>query len=134
IGRGFEEWISTDDPARSATPARNASDADGALQAGHGDYTNFLASKGIRPDKPNGRFSELVISNLPLELSRPKFLEKHACEFIEKHQRDPFILVVGFVEPHSPYNGQLNDEHPLDQVNLDLTATLPESEEDIPLR
>src|SRR5439155_26419164 len=64
---------------------------------------------------------------------RPKFLEKHACECIEKHQRDPFILVVGFVEPHSPYNGPLNDEHPLDQVNLDLTATLPESE-DIPLR
>src|SRR5438876_9777361 len=112
IGRGFEEWISTDD---------------------HGDYTNFLISKGITPDKPNGRFSELAISNLPLELSRPKFLEKHACEFIEKHQRDPFILLVGFVEPHSPYNGPLNDEHPLNQIELDLTATLPESE-DIPLR
>ncbi len=132
-GRGFDEWISTDDPARSATPARNASDAGGALQAGHGDYTNFLISKGITPDKQNGRFSELAISNLPLELSRPKFLEKHACDFIEKHQRDPFILVVGFVEPHSPYNGPLNDEHPLDDVDLDVTATLPESE-DIPLR
>ena len=112
IGRGFEEWVSTDD---------------------HGDYTNFLVSRGIAPDKQNGRFSELVISNLPLELSRPKFLEKHACEFIEKHRRDPFILVVGFVEPHSPYNGPLNDEHPLDQIELDPTATLPESI-DIPLR
>jgi arylsulfatase A-like enzyme len=112
VGRGFEEWVSTDD---------------------HGDYTNFLVSKGITPDKQNGRFSELAISNLPIELSRPKFLERHACEFIEKHRGDPFILVVGFVEPHSPYNGPLNDEHPLDQVELDLTATLPESEE-IPLR
>jgi arylsulfatase A-like enzyme len=112
VGRGFEEWISTDDD---------------------GDYTNFLISEGIAPNKPNGRFSELAISNLPLELSRPKFLEKRACEFIEKHQRDPFILVVGFVEPHSPYNGPLNEEHPLDQVELDLTATLPEGE-DIPLR
>jgi arylsulfatase A-like enzyme len=111
-GRGFNQWISTED---------------------HGDYTSFLISKGITPDKPNGRFSELAISNLPLALSRPKFLEKHACEFIEKHQRDPFILVVGFVEPHSPYNGPLNDEHPLDQIDLDLTATLPESE-NIPLR
>jgi arylsulfatase A-like enzyme len=37
------------------------------------------------------------------------------------------------VEPHSPYNGPLNDEHPLDEIDLDLTATLPESE-DIPLR
>jgi arylsulfatase A-like enzyme len=111
-GRGFDEWISTDD---------------------HGDYTNFLISNGIMPDKQNGRFSELAISNLSVELSRPKFLERQACEFIEKHQRDPFILVVGFVEPHSPYNGPLNDEHPLNQVDLDATATLPESE-DIPLR
>jgi len=111
-GRGFQQWISTDD---------------------HGDYISFLVSAGVAPDKPNGRFSKLAISKLPLELSRPKFLEKHACEFIEKHHRDPFILVVGFVEPHSPYNGPLNDEHPLHQVDLDLTATLPESE-NIPLR
>jgi arylsulfatase A-like enzyme len=112
VGRGFDEWISTDD---------------------HGDYTKFLISQGISPDKQNGRFSELAISNLPLELSRPRFLEKHACEFIEKHQRDPFILVVGFVEPHSPYNGPLNKENPLHDVDLDIAATLPESE-DIPLR
>ena len=111
-GRGFHQWISTDD---------------------HGDYTNFLISKGITPDKTNGRFSELAISNLPIELSRPKFLEERVCEFIKNHQRDPFILVVGFVEPHSPYNGPLNDEHPLDQVELDRTATVPESE-NIPLR
>jgi hypothetical protein len=75
----------------------------------------------------------LAISNLPIELSRPKFLEKHACDFIEKYQHDPFILVVGFVEPHSPYHRPLDNEHPLDEVELDPTATLPESE-DIPLR
>lgn len=111
-GRGFDEWISTED---------------------RGDYTKFLISKGITPDKEDGRFSELAISSLPVELSRPKFLERHACKFIEKHRDDPFILVVGFVEPHSPYNGPLNDEHPFDDVDLDVTATLPESE-DIPLR
>jgi arylsulfatase A-like enzyme len=122
-GRGFQQWISTDDPARSAT----------ALRTGHSDYTSFLLSKDITPDKPTGRFSELAISNLPLELSRPKFLEKHACDFIKKHQHDPFILVVAFVEPHSPYNGPLNDEHPLDEIELDVTATLPESQH-IPLR
>jgi arylsulfatase A-like enzyme len=110
--RGFHQWISTED---------------------HGDYTNFLIAAGVTPDKQNGRFSELAISNLPFKLSRPKFLEKHACEFIEKHFRDPFILVVAFVEPHSPYNGPLNDEHPLSEIDLDLTATLPESE-NIPLR
>src|SRR6478736_10080894 len=111
-GRGFEHYISTD---------------------GHGDYSDFLISKGVAPDKSNGRFSEVAISNLPIELSRPKFLEKHACDFIKKHQRHPFILVVAFVEPHSPYNGPLNDVNPLDEVELDRTATLPERE-NIPLR
>ena len=111
-GRGFQHCISTD---------------------GHGDYSNFLISKSIAPDKPNGQFSEVAVSNLPTELSRPKFLEKHACDFIEKHQREPFILVVAFVEPHSPYNGPLNDVNPLDEVELDATATLPEHQ-DIPLR
>ena len=111
-GRGFAHYISTD---------------------GHGDYSKFLISKSITPDKAKGRFSEVAISNLPIELSRPEFLEKRACDFIEKHQRDPFILVVAFVEPHSPYNGPLNDANPLDEVELDVTATLSESE-DIPLR
>jgi arylsulfatase A-like enzyme len=110
--RGFEEWISTE-------------------QGGH--YGRFLISTGLTPDKQNGDFSELAISNLPLELSRPKFLEKQACEFIEKHRRDPFLLIVAFVEPHSPYNGPLNDEHPLSEVDLDATATIPPTN-DIPLR
>lgn len=112
VGRGFDEYISTD---------------------GHGDYTNFLLAEGMTPDKAGGQFSEVAISNLPVELSRPKFLERHACEFIQKHPNDPFILVVGFVEPHSPYNGPLNEEHSLNEVSLDLTATLAENE-DIPLR
>src|SRR5437764_1987302 len=112
VGRGFQQWISTDD---------------------HSDYTSYLLSNGIEPDKSNGRFSEVAVSNLPIELSRPRFLEKHACDFIEKHQRDPFILVAAFVEPHSPYYGPLNDVNPLDEVQLDATATLPESK-DIPLR
>jgi len=111
-GRGFAHYISTD---------------------GYGDYRKFLISKSITPDKANGQFSEIAISNLPIELSRPRFLEKHACDFIEKHQRDPFILVVAFVEPHSPYNGPLNDANPLYEVELDATAMLPETES-IPLR
>src|SRR4029453_4010027 len=111
-GRGFQHSISTDE---------------------HGDYTNFLLSNGVTPDKSNGRFSEVAISNLSIDLSRPKFLEKHGCEFIEKYQRDPFILVVAFVEPHSPYNGPLNNVNPLDEVALDVTATLPEHE-NTPLR
>src|SRR5712691_4259561 len=97
--RGFEEWISTEKV---------------------GPYTEFLISNRQAPDKKDGGFSELAASRLPLELSKPKFLETQACQFIRKHRAEPFMLVVAFVEPHSPYNGPLNDEHPLSEIDLDL--------------
>src|SRR5204863_2602863 len=93
----------------------------------------FLNSKGHTPDKPNGAFSERLISQLPLDISKPRFLEEHACEFIEKHRLDPFVLFVSFVEPHSPYNGPLNLEHALEDIELDATAVAP-ANNNVPLR
>ncbi len=112
LQRGFRHWVSTE---------------------GISDYSRFLLSKGFIPDKPNGAFSERAVSELPLEASKPRFLEQRACEFIERHHQEPFILFVSFVEPHSPYNGPFNDEHALDDVELDATALLPPSDH-IPLR
>jgi arylsulfatase A-like enzyme len=110
--RGFEEWISTEKV---------------------GPYTDFLVSNGQTADKKDGGFSELAASRLPLELSKPKFLETQTCDFIRRHRTDPFLVVVAFVEPHSPYNGPLNDEHPLSEIDLDLTAT-ESADENVPLR
>jgi arylsulfatase A-like enzyme len=110
--RGFRNWISTE---------------------GVSDYSRFLLSLGYAPDKPNQTFSERAVSELPLAVSKPKFLERHACDFLQKHRQDPFVLFVSFVEPHSPYNGPLNDEHLLEEVELDATARLPASDR-IPLR
>ena len=110
--RGFRDWISTE---------------------GVSDYSRFLGSNGYTPDKPNGSFSERLISQLPLDISKPRFLEGHACEFIEKHRFDPFVLFVSFVEPHSPYNGPLNLEHALEDVELDATAVAP-ANDNLPLR
>src|SRR5438105_10189416 len=97
------------------------------------DYSRFLISKGMKPDHESGGFAPLTISNLPIELSQPKFLERHACEFIERNRNKPFVLVISFVEPHSPYNGPFNDEHSLDDVDVDLSANVPLSNE-TPLR
>lgn len=105
--RGFREWISTE---------------------GVGDYCRFLMDRGYVPDKPNGAFSKNAVSTLPLEVSKPVFLEQQACRFIEQHRHDPFLLVVSYVEPHSPYNGPLNDEHSL----VDETFAPPSR--DVPLR
>src|SRR5204862_6399342 len=86
-----------------------------------------------KPDHEKGGFAALTISNLPVELSQPRFVQERACEFIKRHQKDPFILVVAFVEPHSPYNSPFNDEHPIDEVDVDPTASQPAAG-DLPLR
>lgn len=110
--RGFREWISTESVS---------------------DYSQFLVKHGIVPDQPVGAVSRLVISTLPLELSKPLFLQKHACRFIEEHWREPFILFVAYLEPHTPYNSRFNEEHSLEEIELDETALIP-PEEDVPLR
>jgi arylsulfatase A-like enzyme len=97
------------------------------------DYSKFLISKGLKPDHEGGGFSALTISNLPIELSQPQFLERHACEFIERNRSKSFVLVISFVEPHSPYNGPLNDEHALEEVDVDPSASAP-LPDDTPLR
>jgi len=109
---GFTEWVSTEDVS---------------------DYSRFLLERGVAPDRPDNCFSARLISTLPLELSKPKFLEEHACRFLRKNTGQPFVLFVAFVEPHSPYNGPLNDEHPLEEIELDATALHPPGD-NIPLR
>jgi arylsulfatase A-like enzyme len=110
--RGFHEWVSVE---------------------GVSDYSKFLVGHGLKPDHEKGGFAPLTISNLPPELSQPRFVQEHTCEFIKRHRSDPFILVVAFVEPHSPYNGPFNTEHPIDEVDVDPTA-FQSAAEDLPLR
>lgn len=111
--RGFEEWISIDDHFKSA---RSDPKLDGAS-----DYTKFLLSKGYKPDKQGKYFSNKFPAKLPFELSKPKFLEMRACEFLERRAKEPFVLFVAFHEPHPPYNGPLNNEHSLGDISLDST-------------
>lgn len=111
IQRGFHEWVSVE---------------------GASDYSQFLIKNGIKPDK-NRSFSALTVSNLPLEFSQADFLQRQACDFIKRNQSEPFILVVSFVEPHSPYNGPFNDEHHLTEKDIDGSGLRPE-QNDIPLR
>lgn len=112
LARGFEERVSTQ---------------------GASDYSEYLASMGLTPDRNEGGFTELTISNLSSDLSQPRFLAERACEFIKRMHDEAFILVVAFVEPHSPYNGPLNDEHSLSDIDLDVSAEQP-LPADVPLR
>jgi len=110
--RGFEDWISIEESFKSAIGPHKIE--------GVSDYTKFLIEKGHKPD--HGKyFSRTYSRNLPLELSEPKFLETHTCEFLERNRDRPFIAFVAFIEPHPPYTGPFNDEHPLAQISLDAS-------------
>jgi len=124
--RGFEEWTSIEEFFKSA-------EGDGRIE-GVSDYTKFLISKGYKPDAARGKsFSQSFISGLPVELRKPKFLEARACQFLQNHRGDPFILFVAFFEPHPPYEGPFNKEHSLESVSLDASAD-DTFGEDMPLR
>jgi arylsulfatase A-like enzyme len=124
--RGFQEWISIEDSFKRARRSRRTTRKS--------DYTQFLLSNGYKPDMHNGKYFSIDFpSTLPFELSKPKFLETKACDFLERHRHQPFVLFVAFFEPHPPYNGPFNDEHPLDAVRLDSTADNIFGE-DMPLR
>jgi arylsulfatase A-like enzyme len=124
--RGFQEWISTEEYAKSA--------AGGDKVRGQSDYTKFLLSKGYKAKPKKGQtFDRNLVAKLPFELSKPRFLETHACDFLEKHKDDPFVLFVAFYEPHPPYNGPFNKEHPLDSFSLDPSSA-DVFGEDAPLR
>jgi arylsulfatase A-like enzyme len=123
---GFEEWISILDGHQATFGASRD-------QKAVSDYSKFLASKGLNPDDKHGAFSRDFASKLPLELSKPQFLETRVCDFLAQHRRDPFVLFVAFFEPHPPYYGPLNNEHPLDQI--DIEPTLDQTfAENMPLR
>ncbi len=114
--RGFQEWISTEEYPKSAKGPEKI--------RGQSDYTKFLISKSYRPKPKKGQtFDRNMVTKLPFELSKPKFLETHACDFLEKHKSDPFVLFVAFYEPHPPYAGPFNKEHPLDSFSLDPSST-----------
>lgn len=110
--RQFPTWISTE---------------------GVSDYQDFLRQSGVTPDRPNGSLSLLAQSELPYELSKPRFLERQACRFLDEHRSDPFILFVAFAEPHSPYNGPFNREHPRTEITPSPLVGLP-ARTDLPLR
>ena len=114
---GFEEWISIED-----SPPFRANFGPGRDPKAISDYSKFLFSKGLTPKEGQDFFDSSFATTLSLDLSKPKFLEGKACEFLDRHKREPFVLFVAFLEPHPPYNGPLNDEHPVDQIEVESNA------------
>jgi arylsulfatase A-like enzyme len=123
---GFQEWASIEDGYRNHYgPGRDRSHKS--------SYWQFLSGLGYRPDQQDGFYSRQFAAHLPIEHGKPKFLETRAVDFLRRHQQQPFVLYVNFLEPHTPYYGPLNDLH--DPNALDLPRNFNDPlEDDEPLR
>jgi len=122
---GFQEWVSIEDGYRGHY-------SHGRDRSHKSSYWQFLSELGYRPDQ-EGFYSRKFAAHLPIEHCKPKFLETRAIEFMRRHQQEPFILYVNFLEPHMPYFGPLNDLHDLNALDLPPNFDDP-LEEDEPLR
>jgi arylsulfatase A-like enzyme len=121
---GFDEWVSIEDGYW-----RHYSKDSDKKQA-KSDYHHFLISRG---HKTAGRqFNRKYAASLPFEESKPKFLERKACDFLKRHREEPFILYINFLEPHMPFFGPFDNEH--DPADVDLPENFDDPlEENEPL-
>ena len=88
----------------------------------YSDYHKWLIEKGYKPDsKKRGTFSRTFCTKLPYEHTKSSFIDKKAIEFIDANKENPFILYLGFLEPHTPVNGPFNDLHDINDIELDNT-------------
>jgi arylsulfatase len=109
---GFEEWRSMESYSQFYGPDRDLS--------ARSSYHQFLLDRGYTPDTDDGQFSRGFAARLPIEHCKPKYLEGEACDFLQRHQNEPFMLYVNFLEPHMPFYGPLDGLY--DPAEVDLPA------------
>jgi arylsulfatase A-like enzyme len=56
-------------------------------------------------------FSREFAAKLPIEDSRAMYLANRASDFISTNKDRPFMMCVGILEPHPPYENALSDIH-----------------------
>jgi len=117
---GFHEWIAIEDGYTLTGDERSP-------------YHHWLIARGFKPDSSRNSFSRNFSNSLPIEYSKPEFLREKGIEFLEKHQDEPFILYLSFLQPHTPNFGPLDNLHRPHDVSLPPTINAPLGD-DAPLR
>lgn len=123
---GFQEWAGTEDGYGAYFSAGRDRDARSA-------YHHWLIERGHKPDK-RGTFSRDYAVRVPVEFGKPSFQAERACAFLDAHPRDPFVLHVNYLEPHTPYRSPLNELHDPEALPIDPSFAKDDDPEQIPLR
>lgn len=123
---GFQEWAGTEDGYGKHFSAGRDRDAKSA-------YHHWLIAHGHKPDKKDA-FSRDYAVRVPVEFGKPAFQAERACTFLDQHRREPFVLHVNYLEPHTPYRSPLGALHPADALPIDPSFARDDDPEQIPLR
>jgi arylsulfatase A-like enzyme len=102
---GFDEWVSMEDQYREYYSSDTLLDD-------LSDYHRYLLDLGYSPDMDDeGKrtFSRELAAALPVEHTKAMFLAEKTSEFIEANKDNPFMICVGLLEPHPPYDSPLSD-------------------------
>jgi choline-sulfatase len=60
----------------------------------------------------------MACTKLPEEFSKTAYLAREASRFIRENRRDPFVLFVGFHEPHPPYHGPRDGQYDPAEIKM----------------
>lgn len=123
---GFREWAGTEDGYNEYYSEGRDPDARSA-------YHHWLVRHGHKPDR-NGTFSRNYAVSVPIDYGKPAFQAERACEFLDRHRREPFVLHVNYLEPHTPYRSPLGDRHAAEVLPFEPSVTADDEPEQIPLR
>lgn len=121
---GFEEFDSVEDvyfPYYSERRERSA----------RSGYHHFLRRAGFVPDdSAHNLFTRKFVTTLPYEYGKPAYLAARASDFLKRHRNSPFVLYVGYLEPHTPFNGPFDDLHDTDSLLLSPACDCRLTDED----
>ncbi len=112
VQHGFDEWISIEDGYnRHFRPDRDTST--------RSDYHKWLIGHGFRP-REGETFGRGEATRLPEEYGKPSYLAEQSIRFLRERANDarPFALYINYLEPHMPFFGPRDDQHPLDEVTI----------------
>jgi arylsulfatase A-like enzyme len=113
--RGFEEkWVCMEEMYKPRYTKE-------AYKREVADYHRFLVEHGRKPDSELEGvpvFSRHFAAALPENLSKPCFLAAEVIKFLREIGDRPFVLYLGFLEPHEPFFSAFDGMYDHDEVPL----------------
>jgi len=113
---GFQEYESIEDGYTHLSAKSCAREYSG--------YYRFLASQGLKPDR-KGLYTRDFANQVPKELSKPAYLASQAAQFLERHQRQPWVMYVSSLDPHDPFHS-VND-HLYNPAKMEVPKSFSEA-------